>query len=1039
MRTTKDWKVGTGALYQKVVIICMAVFFWNIAAHSQGAQNGQLIPTVQSPNTASLGTYGETPMDLFTGTPNISIPIYNLASGTINVPITLSYHPSNVKPAIIPGWVGFGWTLNPAGAITRNAKGRYDETYLQTYTSGTTKTYYPFPEELGWNDIENPCGADLLDKINDWTAPEFLGLLSDGGSKYDIMGDEFTFNFLGYSGAFFYSGTDRGWEVISDQNIKVEFMNEFLYKDEIVDIINSYLPKNELSGTWINTVQSRMFSRFKITTPDGTQYEFGGHDGVELSSPYAKKDQAFTINSWVLTKITDIHNNVVEFEYKRSYPTCQLHFGASSGSDKFNNNDPFMTHYTADFYAEEIPDLQKNLSGFYNWGLYLTKIKSSTTEIDFSSDRAEAFTYTEEQLLTTSGYSNDFDKLWLIGDDPYDEYIDNVKGEKLNQITIRNRYNIGGDSQEIHTFEYIDNPDQRLTLSSYYKKEDPNDQKKRYDFEYNNIDQYTPSCNGNYTDHWGYYNGKDANGESLNSIYNLKAVNSYSSQLGLLTKLTYPTRGYTTFLWEVNDYAKVVNTQRDALITSNFLDGITGGNRIQQLKNFDHLGDLLTSKKYYYKKGFYQGASLSNLESSGVLNAIPNYSYSYVRDANFVGGYYNANSGHSASINQTSFHSLANYGYTGKGSHVGYDEVVEENSDGSYTKYFFTNYGEDTNGVSHFDHLPAGYTGYLPENDPYMPHSLLDRERGKETATFHYTNQNTLVQKTTTEYRDDSERFDQYIRNIPSFVLKTNILDVLLLTAAIKEYTYSYYPVKKTTTVYDVDGASPVTTTDSFSYNEKNQIIGQTRVTYAGKEVKTISKYPTLDSGSPYKEMAERNYITPVIEQTVYEDTKQISKSITKYTESDGLYLPITTQKQKGTNDPLATELRITRYKKDKIVEYAMLNGTNNVLLWGYKNQFPIAKIENASVSDIADVLNVSESQVATFTDLDMATIESLRTLLPDALITTYTYNPMFGVTSITDPKNYTMYYYYDDVGKLQYVKDDQGKIVSYNQYNYKD
>jgi YD repeat-containing protein len=53
-------------------------------------------------------------------------------------------------------------------------------------------------------------------------------------------------------------------------------------------------------------------------------------------------------------------------------------------------------------------------------------------------------------------------------------------------------------------------------------------------------------------------------------------------------------------------------------------------------------------------------------------------------------------------------------------------------------------------------------------------------------------------------------------------------------------------------------------------------------------------------------------------------------------------------------------------------------------------------------------------------------------------MVTTYTYDPLIGVTSITDPKDYTVYYEYDDFNRLKQVKDADGKILSENEYNYK-
>ena len=52
-------------------------------------------------------------------------------------------------------------------------------------------------------------------------------------------------------------------------------------------------------------------------------------------------------------------------------------------------------------------------------------------------------------------------------------------------------------------------------------------------------------------------------------------------------------------------------------------------------------------------------------------------------------------------------------------------------------------------------------------------------------------------------------------------------------------------------------------------------------------------------------------------------------------------------------------------------------------------------------------------------------------------MITTYTYEPLVGVTSITDPRGYTIYYEYDDLHRLKRVKDEAGHVVSENDYHY--
>lgn len=63
--------------------------------------------------------------------------------------------------------------------------------------------------------------------------------------------------------------------------------------------------------------------------------------------------------------------------------------------------------------------------------------------------------------------------------------------------------------------------------------------------------------------------------------------------------------------------------------------------------------------------------------------------------------------------------------------------------------------------------------------------------------------------------------------------------------------------------------------------------------------------------------------------------------------------------------------------------------------------------------------------------------IDDLRIYPAGAMMTTYTYKPGVGVSSITDVNNKTQFYIYDEFNRLQYVKDHEGNILQYNKYHY--
>jgi len=132
-------------------------------------------------------------------------------------------------------------------------------------------------------------------------------------------------------------------------------------------------------------------------------------------------------------------------------------------------------------------------------------------------------------------------------------------------------------------------------------------------------------------------------------------------------------------------------------------------------------------------------------------------------------------------------------------------------------------------------------------------------------------------------------------------------------------------------------------------------------------------------------------------------------------------------------------------------------------IIWGYNLKYPIAIIENLAYKDLPTPSgfiddNVTDRLISALITLlplsnrdDDRTIgnignegnlreilNSLREIFPDKQVTTYTYDPLIGVTSITDPRGKTLYYHYDSFNRLEFVKDHDGNILSENQYNYK-
>ena len=77
----------------------------------------------------------------------------------------------------------------------------------------------------------------------------------------------------------------------------------------------------------------------------------------------------------------------------------------------------------------------------------------------------------------------------------------------------------------------------------------------------------------------------------------------------------------------------------------------------------------------------------------------------------------------------------------------------------------------------------------------------------------------------------------------------------------------------------------------------------------------------------------------------------------------------------------------------------------------------------------------LSKLQNGTLSDVEQ---KALRLLIPEAMITTYVYKPLVGVTQITGPYGISENYKYDETNRLEEIKNDKGEVLKTFEYNYK-
>ncbi|SHM01975.1 hypothetical protein [Chryseobacterium polytrichastri] len=183
---------------------------------------------------------------------------------------------------------------------------------------------------------------------------------------------------------------------------------------------------------------------------------------------------------------------------------------------------------------------------------------------------------------------------------------------------------------------------------------------------------------------------------------------------------------------------------------------------------------------------------------------------------------------------------------------------------------------------------------------------------------------------------------------------------------------------------------------------------------------------------------------TSIIKKNASDNGKLMSRAETKY-DNPVNKLPSSAVSY-DTQNNLAEEVTFNRYdSKGNLEQYTTKEGIPVSVVWGYSKTQPIAKIEGATYDQvstyIADIVSKSDA------DIDVSSEQSFQNALDlfrnnSALgnyqITTYVYDPLIGMKSMTPPSGIREMYQYDKAGRLDQIVDEKGKVLKKYKYNYK-
>ncbi|GAA5097538.1 hypothetical protein GCM10023210_32740 [Chryseobacterium ginsengisoli] len=260
--------------------------------------------------------------------------------------------------------------------------------------------------------------------------------------------------------------------------------------------------------------------------------------------------------------------------------------------------------------------------------------------------------------------------------------------------------------------------------------------------------------------------------------------------------------------------------------------------------------------------------------------------------------------------------------------------------------------------------------------------------------------------------------------------------------------------------VEDDSSYKKLTTTTNYFYNNSyKQLSKQITVTPENSIKETIYSYAAEKNNQL---MISKNMIGIPLEttttQTIGTVTKTLGRSEIIYptslptSQSGNLVVPLSVQSYNLENNTPTTDLTYDKYdSKGNLQQYTTKDGVSTTIIWGYNQTQPIAKIGGAKLSDIQQslidsIVSASDTDASATASNDesafLALMDSFRkdSSLSNYQITTYTYDPLIGVRSITPPSGIREVYIYDSANRLKEIRENNqtGNILKEFKYNYK-
>lgn len=984
--------------------------------------------TPQSPEAAAFARYGDVSVNMYSGTPNIQVPLYTHKGRELDLPISLTYDASGIKVTQRPTYVGLGWNLNAGGRISRMVNNRPDDyefiigqPYTSWYSSNVKNQMveyiqpeYRFPE-TGDNSTTYG-GSKVYNTAAE--AQEYLDFLYNIHHRYyETQPDYYSLNAPGLNEMFVLDLHTKQPFALRNPNIKIDI----------------------ISGSTSSAAGGGVTS-FRVTNTDGTKYTFVATEETAIinnNDTYQNFDVAWHTrytSSWYLTSIVSATGkDTYTFEYTAIVNDYRSEGETSGRTEAITVIRPDPNDWDTDYITQ-------TTSTTYSGRKILNKIKHNGKVI-VDASHIETFLNGPDTALNeiaiysdgnaTTGtqlakkYTLNYSYFKTASNTPINTGNKNFLRLKLDDITIKD-----ANSQVIsdYHFDYI-NPDGMPSLTSYGR------------------------------DYLGYNNGQFTNSNLIPAIgtnndyplnYNItpslpganRDTNFGQMSRGTLNRIDYPTGGYSVFEYE---QAKVV--ENGALKNRS-------GMRIKRILDYADTGTLAKEKQYEY------------IQAVDLSQPIFEYFTTEISRGDLTG---------SDLEPYQALHRMSHAMNADK-QHIGYTNVREiivdaQNPTNNISKTYQYNASEGDGIYDGAYQVPI--TGGNFASAGYSMNPTIGAMIGSSTSHTNTSNtlNNTIIHGETwgisvgTMGRNN-DKYPLIVNNTAGNGFRIQLTEgepiacfgcgpgglpigpppgcsngdtctpELSRIALVKTNAYGNHggDVNRTTTI--TDGVTTITDY-SYTYGDR-RFVSKTETTNSDGSISSVEyTYPFQISG--YSALTGANMISNPV-RVITKPNGVIATTVQTEYNSDLLPTKITTKKGYDiTEDRMAFELYDSHHN---LLQARQTSGTPVSFIWGYDNRYVIAKIVNVEYANIpTSLINQIKSASDSGNETNLLTyLQNLQnhSSLSEAQMSYYTYKPNIGVTTMTDVTGYRMRYVYDDFQRLVRVEDQDGYILSENEYNYK-